>query len=191
MSSGWLEPAEGLAARVEALVEAGRVPAGLDVAAIEASMARYTAIEPVEEALAPSEAARATDALIDRLAALESDLRRIPAELSDAIKLAMLRTGRQGADPVAVAADAAGGAWRALELARREIEAGPRRVGRPPSRRAALVLDLAGAIERAGGTVDASAGGPLVALVGAVLATAGERVTSVAQVVKSALRLRS
>ena len=165
MIARWAAPVEGIGEKVDALIATGKVPATISVAAVEAAAARYQAFEPIEAGLAPSEAMDAADALIDRMIAMQSDLQTLPIEVCDAVALARARRGANAPDPILDAVKALGAAWGLLELARREIEAAPKRNGAPAAKHTPLILDLAAIIEKAGGKVDASKSGPLSSLI--------------------------
>jgi hypothetical protein len=156
---------EGLGEKVEALIAAGKVPAAICVAAVEAVALRYEAIVPEDERLAPSEAMSAADSLINRMIDLQGDLRNLPIEVFDALANAKARRGAVGMDPIVGALHALDAAWGILELARREIDARPRRIGAPVAKSARLVWDLAAIVERAGGKVDATKSGALSSLI--------------------------
>jgi hypothetical protein len=173
------------------LIKAGKVPATVSVVAIEAAAERYGAFVPTDDPqLAPTDAMDAIEVLIGQADTLASTLARLPSKITDALALASARPGRA---PMRETVTGAREALRllagALELARREIDDGPRRLGRPPSPRAALVLDLASILERAGMT-DHRSGGPLCSLTDLVLKLHGERFGRVWQIVETALKLR-
>jgi hypothetical protein len=193
--SGWLEmPLQGLSGEVVRLVQSGKIPASIGTATIEAAVNRYATLADAERQTArakrkaPSKALRKIETLMRQADTLAIELARLPDDVSDALFQAMARHGGR-ANPTKAARDALGTLAGALELARREIDDGPRQDGRPPAARAVLVLDLAAALERAG-VAEHKAGGPLCVLLGMVLRLRGERTTSVWQIVRTALKLR-
>lgn len=189
MSAGWATSVEGLGENVRAKIADGKLPASLNVAAVEAAAARFGALRADSKAMAPSGAAKQANSLIRRIVELQTELQDIPAPLRKAVSVSMAHGGKPR-PVIKRAADALGEAARALELARREIEAAPKRDGRPPGRRAWLVLELAAIVEKAGGTADDKSDGALVELTAVVMRALDERVTNFKQVVGTALKLR-
>jgi hypothetical protein len=166
---------EGLADALRALVEAGHLPAAISFDAVRAATQRYlprrgSGTNP------PSDDLDAMQALAKQLAEIEAALvqlhrRRRVAGLVEAKAAARL-------------------AGQHIEIARRQVADGPRRIGRPPSPRIVLVWGLAAAIEDAGGEVDTSAAGGLGRLVRAALAAHGERLSDMGGLLRSAIDKR-
>ena len=190
MTAGWATPVPELRPKLWQLIKAGKVPAAVSVLGIEAAAERYGAFKPNDPQLSPSDAMNAIKVLIGQADTLASSLAHLPFKVTDALALASARPGRAPIwETVTGAREALRLLANALELARREIDDGPKRLGRPPSPRAVLVLDLAGILERAGAT-DHRSGGPLCSLTDLILKLHGERVGRVWQIVEKALELR-
>ena len=172
------------------LIQDQKLPKTLNCLTVEAAVARYGAFASTDADLSPSDAMDAIETLIGQADTLATALVRLPSKVTEALSLASARPGRA---PIRETVTGAREALRllsnALEMARREIDDGPKRLGRPPSPRAVLVLDLAGILERAGAT-DHRSGGPLCSLTDLILKLHGERVGRVWQIVETALKLR-
>lgn len=172
---GWAAPVEGLADKVQALIKNGTVPAEIDRRRVTAAAEQYGAFSPEDRTLEPNQAARKIEKLTDKADKLASELARLPIEVSDALALAAARLGRSHVrNAMTDARNTLGHLAGALELARREIEAAPRRDRKLPSRRTGLVLILADTLKEAGVTVTARQSGPLVKLTEAILTFHGE-----------------
>jgi hypothetical protein len=172
------------------LIQDEKLPKTLNCSAVEAAVARYGAFASKDADLSPSDAMDAIETLIGQSDTLATALVRLPSKVTEALSLASARPGRA---PIWETVTGAREALRlladALELARREIDDGPKRLGRPPSPRAVLVLDLASILERAGAR-DHGSGGPLCSLTDLGLKSHGERFGRVWQIVETALKLR-
>jgi hypothetical protein len=190
MSAGWAAPVEGLAEKVRALIEAGKLPPAINVAAIEGAAARYHAFAPTDARLSPSETQEKIEGLIAKSDDFAILLNRLPIEVSDALDTAMARGGGPARDVAREARDVLQRLAGALELARREVADAPRREGRPPAKHALLVLDLADIVQRAGGAVDHSAKGAVGLLAKAILDPKDNAKLRMDNLLKPVLRLR-
>jgi hypothetical protein len=145
-----------------------------------------------EIALPPTKALKRIQGLWKRIEALRDELRNLPDEiegpLAEALALAHIESRAQLLGDADKALDRL---VKGLWLTERRIGDSDKREGRPPAFRGFLVRTIAAQMEAAGLVPNARPTGPLVVAVGAVLEAAGQRVTRVENVVRSALEDRS
>ncbi len=162
MSAIWGVPMDGLGEKVRQLKAEGKLPTGLDVAAIEGAVERFHAFAEKGDPFATKDARGHLEGLIGRADTLADALLRLPLDVLDALQLAMARPQGPSREIIIEARDVLGRLAGALELARREIPHS--KGGAPTADYAWLVIELAGVIERAGAVADASKAGPLARL---------------------------
>lgn len=180
MSSGWLEPAEGLAARVAELVEAGRVPAGIDMQVLRLAGALYEQETRETGAHMPlSDAAEAIEVLTREVETLRAKLDSLPGPVRAIVAASAARV--EGNLPLALkaATESLGRLHGLLAIAEHEIEdraasGAFSKSGRKSAPLYRLVWRIADAAERAGGTADASKNGPVRLLAGLFVTTKTE-----------------
>jgi hypothetical protein len=197
MSSGWIVEEIDLAPlerKLAAMIEAGRLPAGLSVGAVLGLARAYHNRRHGEDMdkMKPSDALAWIEATQRAADALSVRLWDMPDAVQGALTIARARMGRTddpAEDARAVLLKLAG----MLEMARREIDEaeGPRaKGGRPSALSGWLTIRLSEIVERAGVPADATPSGALVQALGEVLAAVGEDRAKPAEIARKALKLR-